>query len=224
MTSIDIWFSILTADNIQQYWQTLDEQELAQAKKFSNPLLQTRYIVSHGRLRHILAQYTQQTPASLVFTKTPHGKPFLKPHSVLSFNLSHTGDYMAVAVAQNCQLGIDIEQIKARNNLTALVNKCFSQKEAEYWQQLSSEVQIQQFYQYWTRKEAFVKATGLGISLGLKECEIDLDNPTLFSSVPSVCGLAKQWHNRDLELDVKLAAAVVADRAIADINLMICNE
>ena len=219
MINIDIWFSTLTSDCIQQHWQSLDAQELAQAEKFANSLLQSRYVIAHGRLRNILAYYTKQAPEQLLFAKTAHGKPFLKPHSELSFNLSHTSDYMAVAVAQNCQLGIDIEQIKARNNLAALVKKCFSQQESNYWQQLSSAEQIQQFYQFWTRKEAFVKATGLGISLGLKHCQIDINQPELFYSVPSVCGLAKQWHNRDLELCTNLCAAVVANQAIAEVNL-----
>ena len=217
--NIDIWFYSLTADNIEKYWHSLDIQESTQANKFSNSLLKNRYIIAHGRLREVLASYLNTPAERLIFDKYPHGKPYLMEYPELSFNLSHTGNFMAVAVAKCCQLGVDIEQINPRSSFSALVKRCFSEREADYWKHLSESEQIQQFYQFWTRKEAFVKATGLGISLGLKECEININHPERFSAVPSVCGLANQWHNRDLYLSESLCAAVVADQAIADVRI-----
>ena len=217
--NIDVWFYALTADTIETYWQTLDIEERTQADKFSNSLLKTRYIIAHGRLREVLAGYLNTQAETLIFDKLEHGKPYLLEYPELSFNLSHTGDFMAVAVAENCQIGIDIEVINPRSSFSALVKRCFSEREARYWQALSESEQICQFYQFWTRKEAFVKATGLGISLGLKDCELDICNPERFYSVPSVCGLANQWHNRDLQLSESLCAAVVANQAIANVRI-----
>ena len=217
--NIDVWFYSLITDNIESYWQTLDIQERTQANKFSNSLLKTRYIMAHGRLREILASYLNTQAEILIFDKLEHGKPYLLEYPELSFNLSHTGDFMAVAVARNCQVGIDIETIHPRSSFSALVKRCFSEQEAIYWQNLSEQEQTRQFYQFWTRKEAFVKATGLGISVGLKDCEVDICNPERFYSVPSVCGLANQWHNRDLQLSESLSAAVVANQAIADVQI-----
>lgn len=219
MLNIDIWFDVLATTNLSQYWHSLDSQERTKAEKFSSVLLKDRYVAAHGRLRHILASYVQEKPERLLFAKAAQGKPYLVHHAELSFNLSHTGDFMAVAVARNCQLGIDIEQIKARANFSALVKRCFSATEAAYWQQLAEAEQTRQFYQFWTRKEAFVKATGLGISLGLKDCELDINHPEQFYRVPSVCGWANQWHNRDLTLTESCCAAVVADQAITHIRL-----
>lgn len=220
MINIDIWFHQLLNRNIEIYWQTLDNQERTQANKFSNPILKSRYIIAHGRLREILAGYLNIQAQNLIFNQLEHGKPYLVDYPELSFNLSHTNDFMAVAVVKkNCQLGIDIETIRQRSSFSALVERCFSIKEIEYWQQLSNTEKILQFYQFWTRKEAFVKATGLGISLGLKDCELDIFNPERFYSVPSICGLANQWHNRDLQLSESLCAAVVANHAIANVRI-----
>jgi 4'-phosphopantetheinyl transferase len=121
-------------------------------------------------------------------------------------------------VANNCQLGVDIEQCKQRASLADLVKKCFSVEEAAYWQQLPEHQKHYTFYQFWTRKEAFVKATGLGISLGLSECVINPDNTQQFLRVPLHCGLATDWHSRDIDLGQNLCAALVADKIITYVN------
>ncbi len=221
MLEIDVWHSELNTDNAQssQDWRVLDSHEKIQAEKFSNLLLQQRYVAAHGRLRDILAQYLPQSPANIHIKKAALGKPYLADYPELAFNLSHTGNSMAVAVAKNCQIGIDIEQCKHRTSLAALVHKCFSDEEATHWQQLPEAEQQRAFYQFWTRKEAFVKATGLGITVGLHDCVINPDNPRTFLAVPKVCGAAHTWHNRDIDLGQGMCAALVANKSITTVNL-----
>lgn len=126
---------------------------------------------------------------------------------------------MALVVAKNCQLGVDIEQCKQRPSLVDLVHRCFAKPEAAWWLQLPEDLQIQAFYQFWTRKEAFVKATGLGIVVGLIECVLNPNQPQNFLSVPVQCGEPDNWHCRDIDLGLNLCAALVADKAIARINI-----
>jgi 4'-phosphopantetheinyl transferase len=221
MISIDVWYSTLdtSPEQLQQDWNVLDSNEKTQADKFKNPLLRARYIRSHAHLRTVLAHYINAAPSSLRIEKTVHGKPYLVDYVELAFNLSHTSNVMVLAIAKQCQLGIDIEQCKPRTNLADLVQKCFGDAEACHWQKLNADQQHRQFYQFWTRKEAFVKATGLGISLGLKHCVINPANPQQFLAVPAQCGLAIDWHNRDLILDDDtLCAALVANQPIERIN------
>ncbi len=225
MLVIDFWQHNLdtTVTQQQENWRVLDDTEKTQALKFSNTLLQERYINAHGRLRQILAHYLNlnDAPANLVMQKTAHGKPYLPDYPDLAFNLSHTDNVMVVAVAKNCQLGVDIEQCKPRSSMAALVAKCFSDQEAAYWRQLPETEQLQAFYQFWTRKEAFVKATGLGISLGLRDCVLNPNNPQQFLAIPSQCGFPNDWHNRDIALEQGMCAAVVVDKDIA--NVICCN-
>jgi 4'-phosphopantetheinyl transferase len=218
---IDFWHRSLEINPVryQQDWDLLDDEEKTRAAKFTNALLKQRYVAAHGFLRTILAHYLQLSPASLHIQKTAQGKPYLADYSELAFNLSHTGNDIAVAVAKNCQLGVDIEQCKQRANLTDLVNRCFAEPEAAYWYQLPEDKQQQAFYQFWTRKEAFVKATGLGITLGLHDCVINPHQPHIFLSVPTQCGAADVWHCRDIALGQNLCAALVANKAIVSVNM-----
>jgi 4'-phosphopantetheinyl transferase len=219
--SVDFWTAQLDTENSQyeQYWRVLDNNEKMRAEKFSNALAHQRYVAAHGQLRLILAHYIAQPAAHIQIQKTSLGKPYLIQYPETVFNLSHTDNYLAVAVANACQLGVDIELCKQRSSMTALVKKCFSSEEADYWRQLPEQQQVRAFYQFWTRKEAFVKATGLGIALGLKECAINPAHPQQFLAVPARCGLASDWHSRDIELGQNLCAALVADKAIAAVNI-----
>jgi 4'-phosphopantetheinyl transferase len=218
--NIDFWYSH-RLDNAptSHHWGVLDSHEKTQAEKFKNPLLTQRYIAAHGFLRDTLAPYLNVSPDRIRLQKTASGKPYLVDYPELAFNLSHTGNHTAVAVAKNCQLGVDIEQCKHRAGLADLVNKCFSVEEAGYWQQLPEAEQLRQFYQFWTRKEAFVKATGLGIALGLRDCVLNPDNPQTFLAVPAGCGAAHSWQCRDIAVGEGICAALVADKAIAEVSV-----
>jgi 4'-phosphopantetheinyl transferase len=219
LLTIDVWHDSLTTDYAQylQDWRVLDSHEKMRAEKFKTPQLQQRYVAAHGRLRHTLAQYLSVSPESIRIENAAQGKPHLVDYPELAFNLSHTGDSLLIAVAKNCQLGVDIEQCKPRDNLAAFVQKCFSVEEATYWHQLPEAEQNCQFYQFWTRKEAFVKATGLGIALGLKHCVLNPENPQTFLSVPAECDAARIWHCHDLTVGEGICAALVADKAIVSV-------
>jgi 4'-phosphopantetheinyl transferase len=218
--NIDFWYSQhLDNDPYTHHWNALDNHEKIQAEKFKSPLLQKRYITAHGFLRNILAQYLNISSKSIRIQKTAQGKPYLVDYPELVFNLSHTGNHTAVAVAKNCQLGVDIEQCKHRRSLADLVHKCFSTEEVTYWQQLPETEQLREFYQFWTRKEAFVKATGFGIALGLRECVLNTNYPYTFLRVPVVCGAAHTWQCRDIALGKGMCAALVADKAVTMVTL-----
>ena len=200
------------ANNDQRYWSVLDKLEQTQASRIKQPLLQHRYVEIHGRLRILLGQWLNESPDRLKISRTAQGKPYLADYPELSFNLSHTGDYVLFAVTREAQLGVDIEVCKARANLAGLVAKCFAKQEQAYWAQLPKSDQVPAFYHFWTQKEAFVKATGAGIALGLNACVINPLYPSAFLSVPDSCGRASDWHSLLLACGTGLSAAIVADR------------
>jgi len=221
--SVDLWHGELAAAGsaYQHYWPFLDAAERAHAEKLSNPLLRARYIEVHGRLRSILSRYLGQAPGQINIKKAAHGKPYLVDCPSLAFNLSHAANSLAIAVALDCQLGVDIERCKPRNNLSLLVDKCFADVEATYWHQLPESEKTVAFYSFWTKKEAFVKATGRGIALGLKSCVIDPSNPNLFLNLPADYGQAPVWRIAEIDLPSgqSLCGALVRDKAIAKVNL-----
>ena len=194
------------------YLSLLDANELAVIDRFKFPQVRDNYIVAHGLLREILANYINESAVQLKFSKTEFGKPFLADYPELSFNMSHSGNSLAIAVAQQCQLGIDIEYYKPRDTWAGLVKKCFALEEADYWHSLDKAEQGRAFYQFWVRKEAFVKADGKGITLGLNQCVINPADLNGFLRVPETCGAADLWRIDALSLSEEVMAAVVCDK------------
>jgi 4'-phosphopantetheinyl transferase len=219
---IKIWHgNIIAGDaHYQAYWHAMDEAEQAHAGKIKNVLLHKRFVEVHGRLRNVLATTLNQSPEKIRIKKAEHGKPYLVDYPELAFNLSHSADSLMIAVGWNCQLGVDIEICKPRINLTGLVDKCFAEEEAAYWNKLPEDRKKTEFYRFWTRKEAFVKATGRGIGLGLNICVINPENPTEFLRVPDNYGQASTWHVRDIDLGEGSCSALAADKKFSVIRLL----
>ena len=223
---VKIWHGQVTAEDrfYKAYWDVLDDAEKNQANKMHGVLLHKRYVEIHGRTRQLLAKTLKLAPEKITIRKAEHGKPYLADYPALAFNLSHSAEKMMVALAWNCRVGVDIEVIKQRINVAGLVNKCFGTEEITYWNQLPGCEKNQAFYRFWTRKEAFVKATGNGIVLGLNNCVINPDNPKNFLRIPSQCGKPSEWHLQDIDLGDGVCSAIVTDKFFTDINLIALKD
>lgn len=221
--NIALWYGIINeASDYQYYWQMLAEEEQHHARQLKNEQVHQRYVVVHGQLRALLARTLQRAPEKITIANAAHGKPYLADYPQLGFNLSHCGNVFVIALGWHCKLGVDIENSKPRTNLAALVNKCFAPEEALYWQQLPDAQKIAEFYRFWTRKEAFVKATGFGIALGLQHCVVNPWQPDTFLRIPGNCGEAIDWQLRDVvlpALDSQMLCAVSVDKKITEIYI-----
>ncbi len=126
------------------------------------------YFVSHYALRLILADYLECTPAEITFSEGEFGKPEISyPETPLRFNLSHTDGLIAIVLCDTNDCGIDVESTHKVRKLQELAAHAFSTQEAEALSSLSDDEQTYRFYEYWTLKEAYIKAVGRGIGLGL---------------------------------------------------------
>ena len=220
--TIQIWYGNIALDEAyyQNYWDVLDATEQAYAENIKNDLLRKRYVEVHGRLRNVLAQALNEPGKKISIKKAEHGKPYLADSPELAFNLSHSANSMVIAVGWNCQIGVDIENCKPRTSLAELVYKYFAEEETAYWNKLPEAQKMTAFYRFWTRKEAFVKATGRGIALGLSQCVINPESPSEFLRVPANCGQASEWHVQDLVLEPELCSALVTDKNAVAVRLI----
>jgi 4'-phosphopantetheinyl transferase len=144
--------------------------ERARAERFHFQRDRDRFIAGRGRLRRILGAYLQQSPNLLQFCYGASGKPAVA--GPLSFNLSHSGEFAALAVAR-FGLGVDIECVRPIEE--AVAERFFAADEVARLRRLPETQQTEAFFACWTRKEAYVKALGDGLSLPLDCFSVSLE-------------------------------------------------
>ncbi len=200
---------ILSADSEREdYSQFLNAEDKQKAAGFLRPELAKKYIKTRGVLRKILAEYLNEKAEKLVIKTNEYGKPFV-PEVGLFFNLSHSGNQFVIAVSNVCELGVDLEQPRQRGNLASLVDKCFSSEEKTFWENLPVNEQAKMFYDFWVRKEAFVKAVGRGIALGLNQCVVNPDQQNTFLRIPEAYGNACEWRIINVSIAQAYCCALV---------------
>lgn len=159
-------------------WQALlspDERERAARFYFERD--RRRYTVARSVLRRLLGAYLRRDPSAVRFVYADKGKPSLDPASGwpdISFNLSHAGDVAVVALCTQGRIGVDIEQHRPLDDLPGLARTVFSPQELRDLNELPSVQRQRAFYDCWTRKEAFIKAIGDGLSYPLAQFDVTL--------------------------------------------------
>jgi 4'-phosphopantetheinyl transferase len=150
-----------------------DEQERARRYYFEKD--RRHFIAGRGLLREILGSYLGWDPARLGFTYGAHGKPSLaEPASPLCFNVSHSAGLLLVALAWGRQVGVDVERINEELRHAEIAERFFSAHERAALAALPPALREQAFFACWTRKEAYIKARGRGLSIPLASFDVAL--------------------------------------------------
>jgi 4'-phosphopantetheinyl transferase len=156
--------------------RTLPGDERRRAEHYRHPAARNQFVVGRGLLRTILGSYLGVPPERLVLGTGPQGKPALEGPCAgpLFFNVSHSHGLALFAVTALGELGVDVEQVRPRINHLDLAARFFAPQEAATLRALPAEASVVAFYNAWTRKEAILKATGLGLSYGPERVEVAL--------------------------------------------------
>ena len=169
-----------------------EEKQRANRYKFAEH--KNRFIIFHGFMREVLAQYIDIKPAAIRYSKGEKGKPYLENPLVtpLQFNLSHTKDIAILAIASQGEVGVDIENLDRKTDWQGIVKRFFTDQEQQVLFALPEDKQRHAFYELWTRKEAYMKVLGTGLSL----------SPTDFSlTVPPEKPALIQHHSEKFKTD-----------------------
>ena len=145
----------------------LSPDERERAARFAISLHGKRFVAARGILRTILSRYAGAAPAEIRFSYGPHGKPFLSPEAgrgEIHFNVSHAADRALIAVTKGREIGVDIESIGERPFDMGIVRRFFSPREGAVLLSAPEAARASLFAAIWTRKEACIKASGLGLS------------------------------------------------------------
>lgn len=152
----------------------LSADELERAARFHFEKDRMHFIAARGWLRTVLAQYLETSPADLRFDYGAHGKPSLSEATGLRFNLSHSNDMALLAIARKRELGVDVEFIKESTAGPEIAERFFSAGEIAQLRSLPREQWRAAFFAGWTRKEAYIKATGAGLFGALDRFTVSL--------------------------------------------------
>lgn len=179
----------------------LSEEECARAGRFHDAKARIAFIVARNWLRRVLALYIPIAPPQLHFGETAFGKPFLaNEHSgpPIAFNLSHSGELAIVAVADGMPIGVDIERIRPVS--ADLLAGCLAPREFAMLAALTPALREESFIRCWTRKEACLKAIGVGLNGSPASFEVSLDPfRARLLAVESDQDEADLWQLADLE-------------------------
>lgn len=153
--------------------QILSGDERTRAARFHAARDRRTFAVTRGLLRTILASYLNTDAATLAFHYPEKGKPRIAD-TALEFNVSHSGDQSLLAFARSRAIGVDVEIIRHDFDCTALAERFFSLRERTAVAALDPQDRFAGFFRCWTRKEAYIKAHGSGLSLPLHEFDVSL--------------------------------------------------
>jgi 4'-phosphopantetheinyl transferase len=215
---VHVWLARLDQppDRVANCRTILSSDERARADRFHFEKDRTAYTVARAGLKSLLAKYLSVPPTEIRFEYSSHGKPFLaeaeNPPGI-SFNISHSGGLALLAFAIGRQVGVDVERIRPDFGTLEIAERFFSESEVQALLAQPADQQSVCFFNCWTRKEAYIKAIGEGLSCPLDRFDVTLtlDEPArlLATRVPSQD--AANWRMHNLEVGPGYRAAVIAE-------------
>jgi 4'-phosphopantetheinyl transferase len=194
----------------------LCEHERTKAERFRFQKDRDLYVIGRSMMRKLLGGYLQCDPAQILFCYSPYGKPALldEQRTDLRFNLSHSGEVVLFAATRGCDVGIDVEFMRAKAMEGTIAEEVFSAPELAAFNALPGGLKQRGFFNGWTRKEAFIKAKGEGLSMPLEDFDVSLD-PREIARIVSIDGRDAEleaWSLRELEVGQGYVGALVVGK------------
>lgn len=167
----------LAPERFSEYLGLLDSEERTRLQRFHFEKDRHLFAASHVFLRQVLSQYVKVPPDQLRFAVNRYGKPLLDCHSkdaAIHFNMAHTSDVVVVAVNSDGEIGVDVERLDHEVDPLVIGDRLFSREESTDLRATPPTGRLLRFFQYWTLKEAYLKAQGAGLSAALDRFTIHL--------------------------------------------------
>jgi 4'-phosphopantetheinyl transferase len=223
---IHVWAARLVADEFAtaDLSRILDQEEQARAARFSFERDRVRFIMAHGVVRRILADYCDADAAALRFARNEHGKPYLLARASgpdLQFNISHSGNCCLLALRLAHPIGVDVEEVRDLPQAASIAKNYFSHAESSALTGLPETARRDAFFALWTQKEAMVKGFGIGLATNLARVEFDLD-PFGIPQLAAFDGdrsIAQKWSIQRLDPAPGFIAAVATVQPIRSLAL-----
>ena len=171
---LHVWQATFSTHHAADFASLLSIDEQNRADRYLVDAVRNHFIIGRGILRTLIGRYLDISPQAVTFALGERGKPQIE-HPTLRFNLSHSADLLIAAFVLNAEIGIDVEQIRPMREMRTVAHDNFSAQEFACWEQLPDAQKSSAFYATWTRKEAYIKATGDGFRLPLGSFSVNHD-------------------------------------------------
>ena len=210
-----VWLD-LAVSSVRHLRFTLAPDELRRADRYHFETDRRRFIIARGVLRAILSRYLHQAPGQLQFGSNPYGKPTLLHPSApdrLRFNVSHSDGLALIAIAAGREVGVDLERVRVDFACERIAEQFFSPREITALRALPAALRREALFTCWTRKEAYIKARGEGLSLPLDRFDVSLapDLPAALLDVEGDPHEASRWSLRALHPGAGYVAALAVE-------------
>ena len=210
---IQIWRAPNEVDSeaYESFRELLTADEIERASKFRFERHRMQYVVGRSLLRILLAAYLKVEPRTIRFKYTPKGKPELAPDGIgnVQFNLAHSGHMILMGFTSGRRIGVDVEQIRGDLEVDEIAERFFSPLERRYLASLPATQRRREFFRFWARKEALLKATGVGLSASLDSFSVLF--PGHEHSLRLQAEGEQKWLIQDIDLQPGYAAAVATE-------------
>jgi 4'-phosphopantetheinyl transferase len=194
-----VWYvRLATANSVdlqQACERVLSETEKTQYHRFLVAGAAHQYLVAHALLRTTLSRYRAVSAEAWSFLRGSHGKPSIEQprERDLQFNLTHTDGLVACVVAREIAVGVDAESLERDVGGMEIADRFFAPREVLALRREPAAMQQQRFFTYWTLKEAYIKARGLGLALPLQQFSFDLDGGIAIAFAPELIDDPGSW-------------------------------
>lgn len=217
--AVHVWMASLDALPAEEMLVRLSADERARAERFCFEADRRRFVAGRGLLRGLLGLYLDVDPRGLRFAYGRRGKPSLATADRLRFNVAHSGGLALLAFARDRELGVDIERERPLPEANAIAERYFSAREGAELRRLPETERAGGFFRCWTRKEAFIKATGEGLSQPLDAFDVSFASgePARLLRVEGRPEEGGRWWLQDLAPAPGFAGALAVEGRPADL-------
>lgn len=209
---VHIWVLRLDeSQSTQPLRDSLSPDESERASRFRFDKHRNQYVLTRGTLRSLLAGYLGIPAKEISFQYSKYDKPGLAQAQDLDFNVSHTEGMAIFGFTRGHRIGVDIEHLRSDFRTDEIAERFFSFAEREALRKIPEARRHESFFRIWTRKEAYIKALGEGLSHPLHQFDVSLDNPAALLATRPHASEAHRWQFQNLEIAPEFAAAAAVE-------------
>jgi 4'-phosphopantetheinyl transferase len=222
---VHVWYvfsdGVTDAGLLQRYAAMMSPDERARHERFMFVKDRHQFLVTRGVLRTLLARYTGAEPRACAFASNAYGRPALMGGATVDFNVSHTRGLVACAIARVPEVGVDVEDIERGAFSRDIARRYFSAAEADALDAVPEAARVSRFFDYWTLKEAYIKARGMGLSLPLDGFSMHpaAGGPPRIRFTATIEDDPQSWQFEQFEPSARHRLAVAVRRRGADLAM-----